>query len=80
MLKSALMTLTTLFFCASTALAVDTLRVDFEELDKNADGLLTKEEARGNDKLITRWDAIDENNDGMLSQAEVDEAEKPGYS
>ena len=80
MYKTTLMTLLTLLFCGSTALAAGTMRVDFQELDANGDGQLTKEEARGNDKLIKRWDAIDANDDDLLSETEVKEAEKPGYS
>jgi Ca2+-binding EF-hand superfamily protein len=42
----------------------------FNEMDKNADGKLTREEAAGNKDLLKRWKNADKNNDGYLTRAE----------
>jgi hypothetical protein len=42
----------------------------FNEMDKNADGKLTREEAKGNKDLLKRWKSADKNNDGVLTRAE----------
>ena len=44
----------------------------FNDVDKNADGFITKQEAQagGRKDLIERWKEADSNNDGKLSRAE----------
>ena len=39
-------------------------------MDKNADGKLTRAEAKGNKELLSRWKEADSNNDGVLTRAE----------
>ena len=43
---------------------------EFNGLDKNGDGYLTRAEARGNPHLASNFKAADRNNDGKLSRAE----------
>lgn len=58
----------------------------FNEIDKNADGYITKQEARtaGRKDLIERWKQADSDNDGKLSRTEYlklmakDDANKVG--
>lgn len=42
----------------------------FNDMDKNADGMLTRAEAKGNKDLLAKWKQTDRNNDGKLSRAE----------
>ena len=42
----------------------------FNDMDKNADGKLTREEAAGNKELLKRWKSADKNNDGYLTRSE----------
>ena len=42
----------------------------FNDMDKNADGKLTRAEAKGNKELLARWKEADTNNDGVLTRAE----------
>ena len=42
----------------------------FNEMDKNADGKLTREEAAGNKELLAKWEEADKNNDGVLTRGE----------
>jgi hypothetical protein len=42
----------------------------FNDMDKNADGKLTRAEAKGNKDLLAKWKQADRNNDGSLSRAE----------
>jgi hypothetical protein len=42
----------------------------FNDMDKNADGFITREEAKGNTELLGKWKEADSNNDGKLSRAE----------
>jgi hypothetical protein len=42
----------------------------FNDMDKNADGFLTRAEAVGNKELLGKWKEADKNNDGKLSRAE----------
>ena len=39
-------------------------------MDKNADGKLTRAEAKGNKELLARWKEADSNNDGFLTRTE----------
>jgi Ca2+-binding EF-hand superfamily protein len=42
----------------------------FNEMDKNADGKLTRAEAAGNKDLLAKWKNADSNNDGVLTRSE----------
>ena len=42
----------------------------FNDMDKNADGKLTRAEAKGNKELLARWKEADSNNDGVLTRTE----------
>ena len=45
-------------------------RRGFNEMDKNADGKLTREEAAGNKALLAKWKEADKNEDGVLTRGE----------
>jgi hyperosmotically inducible protein len=45
-------------------------RADFEALDKNRDGYLTKQEAGGDREIAKRFATFDIDNDGRLSETE----------
>jgi hypothetical protein len=42
----------------------------FNDMDKNADGFITRAEAAGNKELLGKWKEADTNGDGKLSRAE----------
>jgi Ca2+-binding EF-hand superfamily protein len=42
----------------------------FNEMDKNADGKLTRAEAAGNKDLLAKWKNADTNSDGVLTRTE----------
>lgn len=42
----------------------------FNDMDKNADGKLTRAEAAGNKDLLAKWKNADSNNDGVLTRTE----------
>jgi hypothetical protein len=42
----------------------------FNDMDKNADGKLTRAEAAGNKDLLAKWKNADSNNDGVLTRVE----------
>ena len=42
----------------------------FNAMDKNADGKLTRAEAKGNKELLKKWKELDRDNDGSLSRTE----------
>jgi Ca2+-binding EF-hand superfamily protein len=44
---------------------------EFAAADKDADGTLTKEEAKGSKKVYKNFDAIDADKDGTVSRDEV---------
>jgi hypothetical protein len=43
---------------------------NFNQMDKNNDGQLSRSEAQGNPKLADQFAQVDDNNDGMLSRTE----------
>src|SRR5688572_15641501 len=45
-------------------------RQGFNDMDKDADGRLTRTEAAGNKDLIARWSQADADNDGVLTRGE----------
>jgi EF hand domain-containing protein len=42
----------------------------FNDMDKNADGKLSRAEAKGNKELLAKWKEADTDKDGMLSRVE----------
>jgi hypothetical protein len=42
----------------------------FNDMDKNADGQLTRDEAAGNKELLAKWNEADKNKDGVLTRGE----------
>jgi hypothetical protein len=42
----------------------------FNDMDKNADGKLTRAEAKGKKELLDKWKEADTDKDGMLSRVE----------
>ena len=44
---------------------------DFQRMDKDKDGFLSKDEVRGNANLSAQFDRLDANRDGKLSQSEL---------
>ena len=42
----------------------------FNDMDKNADGKLTRAEAKGNKDVLARWKEADKDKDGTLSRTE----------
>jgi len=75
--KTTIITLTTLVFAGSATLLYaaghggdrSDHRPSFEELDANADKMISKEEIAGHARV--RFDASDTNNDGLLSAEEI---------
>lgn len=56
--------------CGSAFAADDKDSKGFNDMDKNADGRLTRAEAAGKKDLLARWKEADGNNDGVLSRVE----------
>jgi EF hand len=61
---------------ASPDAASDNAWPDFATLDKNGDGSITKEEAKTQSLLASRFQEVDRDGDGKLSAAEYDGARK----
>ena len=45
-------------------------RLSFNDLDKNDDGLVSRAEAAGSQRLTAKWSELDSNKDGSLSRGE----------
>lgn len=56
--------------CGAAVAADDKDSKGFNDMDKNADGRLTRAEAAGNKDLLAKWKQADGNNDGVLSRVE----------
>ena len=56
--------------CGAFAADKDKDHKGFNDMDKNADGKLTRAEAAGNKDVLARWKEADKNNDGVLTRAE----------
>lgn len=48
--------------------------VDFDKLDQDGDGALTRAEAAANPAVLSKFDEADANGDGKLSKKEVKDA------
>jgi Ca2+-binding EF-hand superfamily protein len=59
-----------LALAAGSAYAADKPKSGFDALDKNDDGVITKEEAKASPQLAKNFDAIDKNHDGKLTRTE----------
>ena len=68
--KSVLMASAVAFACGVAFAADDKERKGFNDMDKNADGKLTRAEAKGNKELLGKWKEVDKDGDGSLSRAE----------
>jgi len=55
-----------------------TSTMNFERLDKNSDGYVSREEAKGNKSLESSFKGLDKNNDGKLSRSELDASSAVG--
>jgi hypothetical protein len=61
-----------------TAQEQRTSSMNFERLDKNSDGYVSRDEARGNKNLESSFKNLDRNNDGKLSRSELDGSSSVG--
>ena len=66
----ALLAASALALAGSAFAADDKDAKGFNDMDKNADGKLTRAEAKGNKDVLARWKEADKNNDGVLTRAE----------
>lgn len=57
-----------LVFYHSTIMADDAM--NFQHLDRNDNGFISKQEARQQQELYQQWLQVDRNRDGMLSEVE----------
>jgi Ca2+-binding EF-hand superfamily protein len=58
------------FACGAFAADDKAARKGFNDMDKNADGRLSRAEAAGNKHLLDKWKEADTNNDGVLTRVE----------
>jgi hypothetical protein len=56
--------------CGAAFAADDKDSKGFNDMDKNADGKLSRAEAAGNKDLLAKWKEADTNKDGSLSRVE----------
>jgi EF hand len=71
LVKSVLVASAMALACGGAFAADDkAARKGFNDMDKNADGKLTRAEAKGNKDLLAKWKEADSNNDGALSRVE----------
>jgi Ca2+-binding EF-hand superfamily protein len=68
--------LTGLHALPAAAAEANGTRGDLKKADRNGDGRITREEARGLPRLEKNFDRIDTNNDGALTQDELAAARK----
>ncbi len=48
----------------------DAFEYGFQNMDRNKDGYLSREEANENDELAQKWDEADTNHDGKVDESE----------
>lgn len=70
LVKSVLVASAMALACGGAFAAGDKQRKGFNDMDKNADGKLTRAEAAGQKDLLGKWKEADSNNDGVLTRAE----------
>jgi Ca2+-binding EF-hand superfamily protein len=71
LIKSVLVASAMALACGGAFAADDkAARKGFNDMDKNADGKLTRAEAKGNKDLTARWKEADSNNDGVVTRVE----------
>jgi Ca2+-binding EF-hand superfamily protein len=71
MKKLALAAAAALALAAGSAFAADDKKdANFNTMDKDNDGYLSRTEAAGNKDLMKKWKEADRNNDGKVSRAE----------
>ena len=68
--KSLLVASAMALACGGAFAADEKERKGFNDMDKNADGKLTRAEAKGNKDLLAKWKEADKNGDGTLTRAE----------
>ena len=68
--KSILVASAMALACGGAYAADDKEHKGFNDMDKNADGKLTRAEAAGKKELLGKWKEFDKNGDGTLSRAE----------
>ena len=56
--------------CGGVVAADDKEHKGFNDMDKNADGKLTRAEAKGKKDLLAKWKEADTDGDGVLTRAE----------
>jgi hypothetical protein len=61
-----------------TAQEKRTSSMNFERLDKNSDGYVSRDEAKGNKSLESSFRGLDKNNDGKLSRSELNTSSAVG--
>lgn len=71
-LAKSLLVASALAFAAGGAVAADDNKEHkgFNDMDKNADGKLTRAEAKGKKELLGKWKEADKDKDGNLSRTE----------
>jgi Ca2+-binding EF-hand superfamily protein len=58
----------------------DTSSMDYSKLDANGDGVISKDEAKGDANLSAQFSTLDTDHDGKLSSAELAKAKAKGSS
>jgi hypothetical protein len=70
LVKSVLVASAMALACGTAFAADKDEHKGFNDMDKNADGKLTRAEAKGNKDVLARWKEADKDNDGTLSRTE----------
>lgn len=70
LVKSVLVASAMALACGTAFAADKDEHQGFNDMDKNADGKLTRAEAKGKKDLLSRWKEADKDNDGTLSRTE----------
>lgn len=63
---------------SSAAPEKSTSSMNFERLDKNSDGYVSRDEAKGNKSVESSFRGLDKNNDGKLSRSELNSSSAVG--
>lgn len=65
---------------ASSSPSADTSSMDYSKLDTNGDGVISKDEAKGDANLSSQFSTLDTDKDGKLSSSELAKAKSKGSS